>query len=272
MGAQAKKDNSELVTSKTDLEKKLQDQVPLVAELQEDKQELEDKLETTEATTRGIELDENEKANEFITLPWIGEASKKYVTYVAGGLSTLGLGWLFGYFCGSSSNESPEGTFDELQDLSNTTKAAAIAGVAIPAALVGRLLTSKCRPAPQESSSDSGNDGWVTNLKSRSTAARKKKTTSSIRDYWMVLVVLVGMSVALFFFRKNQKTPKRNNPYEIGQRMFFEKYNEDKILATEPAKRIHAITIQKKKSPLDMARNLREIRRNRLAGNRIHFA
>merc|ERR1711964_369313 len=218
MGAQAKKDNSELVTSKTDLEKKLQDQVPLVAELQEDKQELEDKLETTEATTRGIELDENDKANEFITLPWIGEVSKKYVTYVAGGLSTLGLGWLFGYFCGSSSNESPEGTFDELQDLSNTTKAAAIAGVAIPAALAGGLLTSKCRPASKESSSDSGNDNWISNLKSRSIKTSKKK--SFIENYWMLLAVLVGGLAVLLFFWKNRKKPRRNNPYEIQQKVF----------------------------------------------------
>merc|ERR1711964_283920 len=210
MGAQAKKDNSELVTSKTDLEKKLKDQVTLVAELQEDKLELEDKLETAETTTRGIELDENEKANEFITLPWIGEDSKKYVTYAAGGFSTLGLGWLFGYFCGSSGDESPEGTFDELQNLSNTTKAAAIAGVAIPAALVGGLLTSKCRPASKESSSDSGNDNWISNLKSRSIKTSKKK--SFIENYWMLLAVLVGGLAVLLFFWKNRKSPDATTP------------------------------------------------------------
>merc|ERR1711964_958932 len=124
--------------------------------------DLEGKLavgETLKPLTRDIDANAaDDRANEFITLPWIGEVSKKYVTYAAGGLSTLGLGWLFGYFCGSRSNESPEGTFDELQDLSNTTKATVIAGVAIPAALAGGLLTSKCRPASKDSSSDSGND------------------------------------------------------------------------------------------------------------------
>merc|ERR1711964_320612 len=119
---------------------------------------------------------------------------------------------------------------------------------------------------------DSGNDmrGWLADCKSRSIKAPKK--TSFIRDYWMLLAVLVGGLAVLLLFWKNQKKPRRNNPYEIQQKMFFEKYHEDQILAAEPARRIPMITIQKKKSPLDMMRNLREIRRQRQAGNRIRFA